>query len=205
MALKDFLYRCPYCGRDPLEGVGDEARCGSCRRRYRRGTEPRGIQVIEDDGESEEVSARHLGDRIRELDGDLEAEGGSGGGVILEADVTAQVAEVEEPIRYRGALLGFVERAGPELSGTLRVTGRELQFVPDDGAARQWSLLDVRALQTASASVQISSVEGGVVTFAFSGDSPKRWEETLKRLLRRSWREEGRGEIFEFQPRIRAR
>ncbi len=205
MALKDFLYRCPYCGADPLEGMGDEARCVSCRRRYRRGTEPRGIQVIEEGGKSEEVSARQLGDLVQELDGDLEAEDGPDGGALLEADVTAQVAEVEEPIRHRGALLGFVETSGAELSGTLRVTRRELEFVQEDGAARRWSLLDVRALQTASASVQISSVEGGVVTFAFSGDSPRRWEETLKRLLRRTWREEGRGEIFELQPRIRAR
>ena len=69
----------------------------------------------------------------------------------------------------------------------------------------EWPLLDIRALQGSSSSLQISPLEGGVVTFRFEEESSRRWEELLKAGLRRMWSEAGRGEIAEFQPRIRVR
>jgi hypothetical protein len=43
------------------------------------------------------------------------------------------------------------------------------------------------------------------VTFRFRTGSPRLWEELLQRALRALWRDLGRGEIREYQPRIVAR
>ena len=204
MALGDFLYRCPFCGAEPLEGKGDKASCSGCARQYERGEEGTRIFVHEGDGRKSGIPARRLAERLDELES---ASGPSreGRGYLLESAAVARFATGEEPVRFRGALLGYVEKMGPERAGTLGLGARTLKFRERDGTVHQWDLLDLRALQTASSTVQVSSVEGGVVTFSFAGDSPRRWERLLKVQLRKLWREEDRGEIFEFQPRIRAR
>jgi hypothetical protein len=68
---------------------------------------------------------------------------------------------------------------------------------------QRWLLLEIRAVQTSSSSLQISPAEGGVVEFRFPGDSTRRWESLLHYALRQAFRRAGRGEIVEFQPRIR--
>jgi len=65
-----------------------------------------------------------------------------------------------------------------------------------------WSLLEIRAVQTSSSSLQFSPRGGGLVELRFPYDSPLRWETLLRGALRRAYRREGRGEIVEFQPRI---
>lgn len=90
---------------------------------------------------------------------------------------------------------GDEARRGPADLQDLGSSGRE--------PWQRWPLLEIRAVQTSSSSLQISPAEGGVVEFRFPGDSTRRWESLLHHALRQAFRRAGRGEIVEFQPRIR--
>lgn len=91
---------------------------------------------------------------------------------------------------------------GDALGGSGRDAGGPSHAGAEGGLLEEWPLLDIRAVQTSSSSLQISPQGGGVVQFRFQGDSPRRWEDLLRRTLREAYRRAGRGEILEFQPRI---
>ena len=57
-------------------------------------------------------------------------------------------------------------------------------------------------MQTSSSSLQVTIPSGELIQLRFSLDSPRRWEQLLKAALQKAYREAGRGEIVEFQPRI---
>jgi len=124
--------------------------------------------------------------------------------VLRNSEVTMRMAREEEPLYRNGQLLGFVEQSGPKSQGTLVIDSSRLTFRGRNGDAHEWPVLDIRAVQGSSSSVQISPPEGGVVTFRFSSDSPRRWEDLLRRVIRDAWGEAGRGRVTEYQPRIRA-
>jgi hypothetical protein len=121
------------------------------------------------------------------------------------ARVQARRASEELPVWYRGSLQGFAERLGEPVAGTLRLTAEHLALSSAEEGVDRWPLLAIGAIQTSSSSLQISPSEGGVVQFRFEEDSPKRWDDLLRLAVRRAYRREGRGEIIEFQPRIRSR
>lgn len=206
MALKDLIYRCPLCGADPVEGRKDEVRCPSCGRRYERGDPPAGIRVREPDGEPRTVPASRLVESIRDAGGPFPAAEGEDGSVRYQSAVRVRRGSDEEPLRYRGRLLGFTEKLGESRRGTLHATDDALELVRPGGEVRsRWNLMDLRAVQASSSSVQVYTAAGELVHFEFLDDSPLRWEALLHALLRRAYRAEGRGEIVEFQPRIAVR
>lgn len=218
MALVDFIYRCPGCGQDPTEGEGAEVRCPACRRVFRPAPGNAGIRVIHS-GESEDLSPAEIRRRIEALGGALTLPASGDGASVTpgptptsvairrEARATMRLAAGEEPVYHQGRLLGFAERLGAPREGRLVLEGPVLRFVGGAGKGEilRLELADVRALQGSSSSVQLSPRSGGVAVFRFHEDSPRRWEELLAAALRRVWRESGRGEIQEFQPRIRTR
>lgn len=201
MPLIYLLYRCPECGHDPTEGRGDRARCPSCGAAFERVGGSGRIRVEAPDREGREVEAPELVDAIEAHGGPLDAlEEREGRGEYASAAVLRR-AHAEEPVHHEGSLLGFAERYGPKEAGTLRLRGETLSFAVDGATVGQWSLLDLRSIQTSSSSLQITG-EDGMVEFRFVDDSPRRWESLLHHLLREAYRREGRGEIVEFQPRI---
>lgn len=200
MPLVDFLYRCPLCSHDPLEGRGDQAVCHGCSTAFRRGGEGGFIRVESPSSPEREVSGRILGSLDR-----LDPPAREGGGVGLEASVRARISTAQKEVRFQGRLLGFAEVYQPEVQGVLRLSRDALALWPPVGGAPplgQWDLLDIRAVQTSSRTLQISPRTGGVVAFRFPDDSLRRWEAALHRRLRERFRAEGLGEILEFQPRI---
>jgi hypothetical protein len=201
MPLVDLIYRCPLCGADAMREENDRvASCRSCARVYEHVPERGRIRVEGQDGSVQEVDLDDL------VAGTARADvSGATDPAPVSVDAVARVAREEEAVIHRKSLIGFVESRGPALSGRLTLHPDRIDFQPDAGADRTWALLDVRAVQTASASVQISPLAGGVVTFRILGDSPRRWEELIRTRLREAWRAAGRGEILEFQPRIRSR
>jgi hypothetical protein len=144
-----------------------------------------------------------LVEAIRRHGGALRLARRDDGGLSWEARATMRTSTGEDPVRMAGRLLGFHERFGDGREGTLRVTDDGLVFTPDDGGApHRWDLLDLRALQSASSTVQITPLRGPMMQFRFQADSPRRWEDLLRHLVAETWRGAGRGEVVEFQPRI---
>jgi hypothetical protein len=201
MPLVDLIYRCPMCGADAMREENDRvAGCRACARVYEHIPERGRIRVEGQDGSVQEVEVEDLVAGTARADvGEVVV------APVVAVDAVVRVAREEESVTYRRRLIGFVESRGPALSGRLTLYHDRIDFKPDAGPARTWALLDVRAIQTASASVQISPLEGGVVTFRILGDSPRRWEDLVRTRIRNAWRAAGRGEIIEFQPRIRTR
>jgi hypothetical protein len=183
-----------------------QARCPECERSFRPGGPGTMILVSHPDGRSEEVPAGELSRRMEAHGGALTRARGSDGRLHFRSRVRVRVARQEAPIRFRDVLLGFAELFGEVNEGSLELDHDRLVLTLDDGEgeARTWPLLDLGALQTSSSSVQISPNGGGVVLFRFPEESTRRWEELLRTAIVLAWREAGRGEVIEFQPRIRA-
>jgi hypothetical protein len=130
---------------------------------------------------------------------------------IHAARVTVRQSGDEAPVFLGGELMGFAEAMGDPTYGTLELTSEVLILQRDAGGAdpppealrkEKWPLLDIRAVQTSSSSLQFSPMSGGLVEFKFPEDSTFRWETLLRGALRRAYRRAGLGEIVEFQPRI---
>lgn len=218
MPLTYLLYRCPRCGHDPLRGEKDEAWCPGCGVRFSRGGEGALIRVQEGSGEIWEVPGHRLVAAMEARGpGDASYDGPTPG-LPRRTDVKVRRSGLESPVRWNGHLLGFAEAMGEAAPGVLTLHEESLEIRMDPGAppalgteeggAQEeagllvWPLLELRAVQTSSSSLQFSPSSGGLVELRFPQDSPFRWESLLREALRRAYRRAGRGEIVEFQPRI---
>jgi hypothetical protein len=120
--------------------------------------------------------------------------------------VLYSLAEREDPLHYRGRLLGFVERFGVGREGILALDLTHLRLLPTATTPPLiWPLEDLRSLQSSSSFLQITDTQETVVLLEFPEDSPRRWDEVLRGALQSRWSALGRGVITEYQPRIRTR
>ena len=165
------------------------------------------IQVDDSEGNPKSVPASRLTEAIAAMGGPLPGARSSDDGILYESRVVARRGEGEDTMRYRGEVLGFFERLGDRVRGTLRVTEDALEFEGEGGGTTRsrWNLLDLRAVQSSSSSVQIFTATRELVHFRFLDDSPMRWESMLHAVLQEAYAREGRGRIVEFQPRISVR
>ncbi len=206
MGLTNFVYMCPFCGHDPLEEGkgGGVAHCrGGCGVRLRHDGRRGGI-FMEREGEPvRPIAASEIERALRRF----ESEGLASGPPTREARAVMKRADKDAALWYRGRLLGFHEVFGLRRSGRLRLGSDGIEFV-SDGAGEEalaWDFPSLRSLQTSSSTIQFGLRERGVVSFKFPHDSSRRWEGLVCEALRRHYRRAGRGEIVEFQPRIRTR
>ena len=220
MPLTYLLYRCPACGHDPTRGQKDQAFCPQCGVRFSRGEERALIRMEAPSGEVRMVPAQRLTAVLEVYQDRDQAEAVRGERPWHSATARMRRSGEESPVRWGGELLGFAEAMGEPAEGILELSSRELVFRPSVGSgsgtpgdhaheslsagdgAHGWKLLDIRAVQTSSSTVQFSPVTGGLVEFRFLQDSPFRWEYLLRSALRAAYEEEGLGDIVEFQPRI---
>ncbi len=197
MAIRDLLWACPAClTRDSLVASGRGVLCTACGARLRRGA--RATIVLEVPGQPPRTrAARDWADVIGEpRDGDA-----APGTRVLLRD-----AERARPLRVGGELLGFVERFGPRIAGTLSMDRDAITFQPDASTdSRVWPLLDITAVQPASSKLQLKVRARTVVTLQFLDSSVRLWEARIQHRIRTAWRQAGRGNIVEFQPRVTAR
>jgi len=205
MPLRHLLYRCPTCGHEPVDGAGERVSCAACRTRYRRSRRGALVEVREASGETCLEEARTLVDRLRELGGPLTAPTRGDADLSYAAPALLGRSAGEDPVRHRGRLLGFCERGGPRSAGTAAVDVQALVFRSREGTEGRWPLLELGGVQVASKALQVLPRGEPLVQLEFPDDSPLRWEELLHHLLREAYRRAGRGEVVEFQPRIRAR
>lgn len=204
MSLRDLLYRCPSCGQDPVEGRKDRVRCPACHTIYERGGGPARIRVRVRDGEPRSVPAHRLVQSVQDQGGPFPAARTEDGSIRYESEARVRRARGEGAVHYRGHLLGFAEKLEKGRTATLRLADDILEVTETggEGVASRWNVLDLRAVQASSSSLQIYTVAGDLVHFRFVDASPVRWEALLQGVLRRAYRKAGRGEIVEFQPRI---
>lgn len=202
MPLRHLLYRCPACGRDPVDGDRDQVSCPACGARFARGRGAR-IAVRGCDRWPREVHPSVLVDRIDALGGPFPGPGPPHVDVVHEARVLTRWIQGERPVQDGGCLLGYTERSGPSRVGFVTATEDALLLRPGrSGAAERWRLADIRSVQTASSQLQLRHRDGRIVALGFPDDSPLRWESLLRTLLSAAWRGAGRDEPAEFQPRI---
>lgn len=198
MAIRDLLWACPACGVPnalvPARG-GD--RCRVCGAVLRRG--PGASIVLEAPGRPPETRpAWQWCEALPALNGDGEPLDGHA--TLREADA------VERPVHRKRELLGFIERFGPPVRGVVTLTDDVVRFRSDDGTIeRSWPLAELTAVQPASSALQLKARDQPVVSFRFTSCSVRLWERRIQNALRRVYRDLGRGQIVEFQPRISTR
>lgn len=123
--------------------------------------------------------------------------------IELRGAAILREAEDAWPLKEGRRLLGFVERFGEKIPGTVSLDAQAIRFAPDaGGGGRVWPLLDVTAVQPASSALQLKVAGQHVVTLRFIDSSVRLWEQRIQEGLRRAYRAAGRGEIVEFQPRV---
>lgn len=200
MALTDLCYRCPKCGHHPMDGRGDRARCRSCGTRVarRRGR----LFVSGANDETHEVEASKL---LQDIE--LQEEFGDGAfrpaaSFACSARVLVAWRDKERAIWYKGTLRGFSESMAPGAWGTVAAGRDQVGIEAASVESGRWSYLELRAVQASSSSLQLSLPGGRLVQLRFAADSPRRWEEMLRALVRDAYRRAGRGVVLEFQPRI---
>lgn len=211
MALADLCYRCPDCGHDPMAGKGDRAWCPSCGLRVRRRRD--GIYATRSGHGPQVAQAPTLARPMEPLDGADHPFRHS-----ARAMVSWRIGQ--EPIWRGGKLRGFAERMGAPLPGTATLDREAISIEssagpnPNSDAVCQplpsrpsgrWDYLDLKAMQTSSSSLQVSLPGDRLVQLRFTDDSPKRWEDLLRQLIRAAYQRAGRGRVHEFQPRIAVR
>lgn len=203
MALVDLLYLCPDCGAESMEGKGSEATCPGCGTRFATTGRGQQIRVSAPHDGSTVVAAHELASRIEARDPVLQAIRQGTRGVLRRAEVLLSLAVGEGPVRQGHGILGFIEEFGPPDAGELTLTSGCLTFRSETTGIHEWRLADLTALQAASSSIQLTHPGRPLASFRFRSDSTRRWERLLQEAIRRVWREGGRGEVDEFQPRIR--
>lgn len=196
MAIRDLLWACPACGEhEGLVAARRGEACRKCGARVRRG---RGATIVVEAPGRPPV-ARPAWEWADALAAPQDHGGAQAHAILREADAAL-------PVREGTELLGFVERFGPKIPGTVGLRDDAVTFRPDGGGAeRTWPLLDVTAVQPASSTLQLKVRAQPVVTLRFTNGSVRLWEHRIQQRLRAAWRAAGRGEIVEFQPRVTTR
>ncbi|HEX9109175.1 MAG TPA: hypothetical protein VF832_18135 [Longimicrobiales bacterium] len=211
MAIRDLLWACPLCGTvGGIAPAGKAEACSACGASFRRAQAAR-IEAHRADGRTETRSATEWSALLPAeppvtalpADGREGAPSEGQGRVLVRRDrVLARFARGEQAIRHAGRFIGMMERFGPERAGELVLRQESIELDLEDGERREWPLDRVAALQASSRTVQLRPRGEPIISFRFPESSARLWEESIAAALRRRWRETGRGEILELQPRI---
>lgn len=197
MAVRDLLWGCPLC-RTPggIRPDGRRERCRSCGAEFRRG---RGSTIIARmDGSSR---VRSAGDWLSTL-GPVEAPQADADGLILGPErVSVKQSRQQNPLRYSGELLGWVEVYDKTQKGTMALRIDGLHFRPEGGAEVHWEPGDLTGLQPASSSLQLG-LHRHMASVKFLEGSVRLWTRALSDLLREHYRRSGR-DVVELQPFVR--
>jgi hypothetical protein len=197
MAVRDLLWGCPLC-RAPggIRPDGRRERCRACGAEFRRG---RGSTIVAKIEGSSRV--RSAGDWLSIL-GPVEAPRADADGLILGPErVRVKRSRRQNPLRYAGELLGWVELYDKAQRGTMSLRSDGLHFQPEEGPAVSWAPGDLTGLQPASSSLQLG-LHREMASVKFLEGSVRLWTRALSDLLREHYRRSGR-DVLELQPFVR--
>lgn len=200
MAIRDLLWACPACGvPNALVPARRGDVCSACGAELRRGAGA--TIVVKAPGRPSEVR------RAWEWCESLPALNEAGADEPLDGHAVLREAQPgEAPLHVRGELLGFFERYGPDRRGIVALTANAIEFRPENGGPmRVWPFAELTAVQPASRALQLKARGQPVCSLRFTSCSVRLWERRIQNQLRRLYRDTGRGEIVEFQPRIATR
>jgi hypothetical protein len=194
--ISDLLWACPLCGlHSGLRDDRADATCTGCAAVFRRSAGATIVARTAAGREEERPAAAWLAALPDLVLDDPHAP-------IAPQRAVVRVARVAVPLRFRRRFIGFGERFGARMTGTIALTGDALVFEPDDGEPLHWPLDRITAVQPTSSALQIKARGLPVAAIRFLEASVRFWEFQLQERLRARFRAEGRGEIVEFQPRI---
>lgn len=199
MAIRDLLWGCPLCGTEGgLRTDGRVTACTTCGARYTR-AEGASIRAVTRDGRVQEDTPAAWLDRLPPPRPPAADETLGPERAILRI--------AEEPVAFRpgGTFVGWGERFGPKRQGSVSLAPDALVFQEAGGARREWRIDRMTAIQPTSSALQVKTRSEPVAWFKFLDSSVRRWEHWIQHRLRHLYRESGRGEIVEFQPRISTR
>ena len=190
-----------------MQGQDERAACPRCGIRIERA---RGEIVLMRPGNDMQytINAAEICRKIYEHGGPISRATQEDGTVAYSAEARVSWRDSEAAVWHRGALLGFAETMGPAAPGRISVDADAVSVavsVSGKGGRRasgRWAHLDVRAVQAASSSLQLSLPRRKLVELRFVADSPRRWETLMQRLIADAWARAGRGRVVEFQPRV---
>lgn len=184
-----------------MEGLGEHARCPGCGIRIER-TKGRIVMVRPKNDIQYDISVTEICRKIYQHGGPMTRATRDDGSLAYSAEALVSWRESEEAVWHRGALLGFSETMGPALPGRISVRADTVQVEDGRPASGRWAHVDLRAVQAASSSLQLSLPGDGLVQLRFPNDSPRRWETLMHGVIADAWARAGRGRVVEFQPRI---
>jgi hypothetical protein len=197
MAVRDLLWGCPIC-RAPgaIRPVGRRERCRACGADFRRTSGAR-ILVRHGEGTNERSAEEWMA-----LLGPVAASEPDADGVILGPErVRVKVSRRQEPLRWAGELLGWVEIYDSAGVGSLTLFVDGLRFLPANGEPVRWPLSDLTGIQPASSSLQLG-LHHGMASVKFLEGSVRLWTRALSDQIRDHYRRQGR-DLLELQPSIR--
>jgi hypothetical protein len=196
MAIHDLLWACPDChAYASIRTDGREEVCTRCNSRFRRGSNS-SIMAIRPDGSREARTAVEWEARLPPIDAP------NTDGTLGPDSATIRIGQSKRPVLEGKRLLGFAERFGPKTPATLRLDPGTLEVDVAGSQGFQWALEELTAVQPSSSALQLNT-RTTLLSVRFENASVRRWEAVLCRFLRERARELGRGDVAEFQPRIR--
>jgi hypothetical protein len=199
VAIRDLLWGCPLCGTEArLRTTGRTTRCEACGATLRRG-EGAAIRATTADGRTLEETAARWIERSPAVRPPAARE------TLGPERAILRIAERPVAFRPSGTFVGWGERFGTKRQGSVTLTPDGLVFDEDGGARHEWPFDSLTAVQPTSSALQVKSRGGPVAWLRFLDSSVRRWEHWIQHRLRTLYRETGRGEIVEFQPRISTR
>lgn len=199
MAIRDLLWGCPLCGTEGrLRTRGRITNCVACGARFSR-AEGAAILAATPDGRRHEATAATWVDRmVPPVPPGPEETLGPELAIL-------RIAERPVAVRPGGVFVGWGERFGPRQKGSATLTPDSLVFEENSGTRHEWRLDTFTAVQPTSSALQVKTRGAPVAYFRFFESSVRRWEHWIQHRLRAIYRDTGRGEIVEFQPRISTR
>ncbi len=182
-----------------MDGKGDEIACSGCGTKIYRREGKLFVLRAERSQSPFSVSAPQLWARIRE-DGPWRTE------APADEPLRRGVAVVSfqkslKPIRLNGRIRGFSEQLGGALpAGVFLYDDLLVLWFQDERETIHCPLVQLRAIQTASSSLQITTPKEGLLDLRFPMDSSRRWEDLLRTAVDHAHQKAGNGSVLEFQP-----
>lgn len=203
MPIHHLLYRCPLCNSETSTSESDRTSCVGCAAIFTRSTKSQIFVQPKNNAPyltSASALMSHIEQFLAEEDGPMEAELQT-----LRSEVILAVVSNYLPIHSDGKLIGYTEVVDEQHPGVLLLE-ETLDFVDrnTNDTLRSWSFGQLSSLVISSTAIQINIRNEGLYQFKLIEDSPKYWEDSLRKAVSQFYLTQGL-EVFTYQPVIKTR